>query len=186
MWIVRDIVFGTNVTRTPNGDKAVFDRNLADDEILKRLEELFGDTRDLRILSQRMENGQPFRHAVHAMCEDWSMEYDEWTNDKALAHILADLLREKTGVKFFAEESQLDDSQVALDPEGNDLVRKNESGMFSEYYVYIQPSYPWDSFVPMDMEVAEDMLRECVEMFMYPHVHRAEIYFGELKCWQED
>lgn len=186
MWIKDRTVYGINITRTNNGDKAVFDRTLSDEQIMERLAKVMGDSRILTAIGQRMEKGQPFRHAVHAYSEEWTMEIDEWTNDKAVAYLLAGHLEEKTGIRFAVECSELNaDCDVAIGPDGNDLVRRGE--MDFEYFVYVKPSMPWDEHVNRSEDDVRDMLLKAVQPFVYGHVHwPAEAQIGNLDCWYED
>lgn len=186
MWIKDKSVYGINITRTNNGHKAVFDRTLSDEQIMERLAKVMGDSRILTAIGQRMEKGQPFRHAVHAYSEEWTMELDEWTNDKAVAYLLAGHLEEKTGIGFGVEWSELNaDCDEATGPDGNDLVRRGE--MDIEYFVYVKPSMPWDEHVYRSEDDIRDMLLKAVQPFVYGHVHwPAEAQIGTLDCWYED
>lgn len=197
MWVKDRTVYGINITRTCNGDKAVFDRSLSDKQIIERLTEvvIYSTSSSLHMYEQviekiieRMESGKTFAEAATDIYGHYISEEirETWTNDHAVACVIADLLARSTGIRFEVEWSELNDmSDTATGPDGDDLVQSGE--MDIEYFVYVEPSMPWDEHVYRSEDDVRDMLLKAVQPFVYGHVHwPAEAQIGDLDCWYED
>lgn len=199
MWVKDRTVYGINITRTCNGDKAVFDRSLSDEKIIDRLIEvvIYSTSSSIALYKQvvekiigRMESGKTFAEAAADIYGHYIPEgvSETWTNDHAVARVIADLLTRSTGIRFAVEWSELNDmNDTATGPDGDDLVRSGE--MDIEYFVYVEPSMPWDEhyMVYRSEDDVRDMLLTAVRPFVYGHVHwPAEAQIGDLDCWHED
>lgn len=190
MWIKDKSVYGINITRTDAGNKAVFDRTLSDEQIIGKIKTIMAglnvsekETAWFSEIEREVENGQTFAKVTQKIYAPLLAEYEDWTNDNAVAVILANILTDTTGITFSVEWSKLSDGEQMTDPAGNESEEKVEN----QFYIYVEPSMPWENHVRMEQQDVNEILLNTVRPFIYSHVHwPAEAQIGTLDCWYED
>lgn len=193
MWTKDKTVYGINITRTDAGDKAVFDRTLSDNQKIEKIKTIMADLNvsekekaRFSEVEREVEAGQTFAKATQKIYAPHLTGNGNWPNDNAVAEILSVILTDTTGIMFNVEWSEINDmDDVAIDPDGEDLVASGE--IDTEYFLYVEPSMPWDEHVYRSEDDVRNMLLNAVKPFVYSHVHwPAEAQIGDLDCWYED
>ena len=189
MWIKDKSVYGINITRTDAGNKAVFDRTLSDEQIIGKIKTIMVDLNvsekekaRFSEIERGVEAGQTFAKATQKIYAPLLADYEDWTNDNAVAVILAIILTDTTGITFSVEWSKLCDADQMTDPAGNE-----SEDVENQFYIYVEPSMPWENHVSMKQQDVNEILLNTVRPFIYSHVHwPAEAQIGTLDCWYED